>query len=122
VLYGEYFKSFIGIAEGVAVKLRFALGQHIRDTQLLNSFVSYLECGNLFKGKEAVVFVVMKFSDLTDKIISFFEKYSIHGVKAKEFEDFKKVAKLMGNKAHLTDEGLKIIKEIQSGMNRGRKN
>jgi hypothetical protein len=65
-------------------------------------------------------FNVRKLSDLTEKIIPFFEIYPIIGVKAKDFEDFKQVAKLMNSSAHLTLEGLEQIEQIQAGMNRGR--
>jgi hypothetical protein len=53
-------------------------------------------------------------------MIPFFTSYPILGVKAKDFSDFKKVAKLMNSGAHLTAEGLEQIRHIQVGMNRGR--
>ena len=53
-------------------------------------------------------------------IIPFFNKFPIIGVKALDFEDWCKVAKLMENKAHLTSEGLEEIKQIKAGTNRGR--
>ena len=56
----------------------------------------------------------------SDKIIPFFEKYPIKGVKALDYADFCKVAELMKNKAHLTEHGLEEIRKIKSGMNRGR--
>jgi len=65
-------------------------------------------------------FYVSKYTDITEKIIPFFDLYPILGVKALDFEDFKKVAKLMSNSAHLNLEGLKQIKQIQIGMNRAR--
>ena len=63
---------------------------------------------------------MLKFSDISEKIIPLFEKYTLQGVKAKEYEDFKKVAVLIKYKAHLTKEGLEQIKQIKAGMNRGR--
>jgi hypothetical protein len=41
-------------------------------------------------------------------------------VKSKDFEDFKKIVRLMGERAHLTSEGLEQIRQIKLGMNRGR--
>jgi len=35
--------------------------------------------------------------------------------------DFCKVAELMNEKAHLTEEGLEAIRKIKAGMNTGRK-
>ena len=45
---------------------------------------------------------IAKFTDINEKIIPFFDKYPIKGVKSLDFEDFKKVCKLIENKKHLT--------------------
>jgi hypothetical protein len=37
-----------------------------------------------------------------------------------DFNDFCKIADLMQNKSHLTPDGLEQIRQIKSGMNRGR--
>jgi hypothetical protein len=105
---------------GVQVKLIFKLTQHVRDEELMRSLIDYLGCGNVSIYKEAVDYLVTKFSDLTDKVIPFFKKYPILGVKSKDFEDFCKVAELMQNKDHLTASGLDQIRKIKAGMNRGR--
>jgi hypothetical protein len=42
-------------------------------------------------------------------------------VKAQDFKDFCKVADLMKEKKHLTEEGLEQIKLIKAGMNTWRK-
>mgnify|MGYP003918723701 CR=1 FL=1 len=106
---------------GVQVQLVFQLTQHTRDITLMESLINYLDCGLVFNQTEtAVVFKVRKFSDLIEKIIPFFVKYPILGVKSKDFEDFCKVAELMQNKEHLTAEGLEEIQKIKEGMNTGR--
>jgi len=64
--------------------------------------------------------IVTRFSDIESKIIPFFDKYPILGVKLLDYTDFKRVVKLMKNKVHLTGEGLEQIKQIKSGMNRDR--
>ena len=87
----------------------------------MRSLVEFLKCGVIFKNREAIYFRVTKFHDITDKIIPFFEKYRIHGVKALDFADFCQVAELMKNKKHLTAEGLDQISKIKAGMNTGRK-
>ena len=107
---------------GLGVELVFQITQHTRDEQLLLCFINYFGCGRYRqrRGGLAGDFNVRKLSDLTEKIIPFFEIYPIIGVKAKDFEDFKQVAKLMKSSAHLTLEGLEQIEQIQAGMNRGR--
>ena len=60
---------------------------------------------------------VFKLSELESKLIPFFNKFLIKGVKALGYADFCKVALMMHNKDHLTKKGLEIIKQIKSGMN-----
>ena len=87
----------------------------------MKSLIGYLGCGTIqFKGEDKVNFVVQKFSDLTEKILPFFEKHPIIGEKSKDFSDLCQVAELMKNKSHLTSEGLDKIRLIKSGMNRSR--
>ena len=54
------------------------------------------------------------------KIIPFFERCPILGVKALDFEDFKRVVAIIKVKGHLTESGLEEIRLIKAGMNRGR--
>ena len=53
------------------------------------------------KYQNASFYRVTKFDDIVNKIIPFFKKYLILGVKALDFADFCKAAELMKNKAHL---------------------
>ena len=106
---------------GETVKLEFQLTQHIRDENLIKSFISFFQCGTIRQRHDALDFRVYKLSDITDKIIPFFQKYRIRGVKALDFEDWCKVAEMMKVKKHLTAEGLEEIRKIKAGVNRGRK-
>ena len=103
------------------IELIFQINQHIRDKQLIASISEYLECGKVYKhSKNAVVYRVSKRSDLTEKIIPFFTKYPILGIKALDFKDFCSIGELTYNKVHLTEEGLSLIKSIKANMNTGR--
>lgn len=104
------------------ILLRFKLTQHIRDKQLIKSIVDYLDCGKFYENDSgSIYYIVTKFSDITNKLIPFFEKYPIQGIKYLNFLDFLKVWQLMKNKLHLTNEGVKLICKIKAGMNLGRK-
>jgi hypothetical protein len=96
---------------GYQVHLEFQLAQHSRDIILIESLINYLDCGVISEYKQIVspappgmlrtpacdaVFKVTKLSDINNKIIPFFIKYPILGVKAK---DFCQVVKLMNSKA-----------------------
>ena len=103
------------------VLLRFKLTQHLRDEQLMGSLVDYLYCGIIHVSAGSVDFIVTKFSDITNKLIPFFDKYPIQGVKYLNYLDFLKVVQLMKIGLHLTGEGVKHIRKIKAGMNLGRK-
>lgn len=105
---------------GVGLQLVFQITQHNRDEELLNSIISYLNCGRLVKDSNKVIFVVTKFSDIFEKIIPFFNKHLVEGEKFKDFTDWCKVAHIMKEKNHLTKEGLDQVILIKKGMNRGR--
>jgi hypothetical protein len=105
---------------GFQVQLVFQLTQHSRDEKFMRSLIEYFDCGRVYPNRNTFDFIVKKFSDIQDKIIPFFLKHQIIGVKSKDFEDFCKVVELMKNKK-LTKEGLEEIKNIKTGMNTGRK-
>lgn len=107
---------------GKTVRLRFQIVQHSRDAELIKSLKNYFNCGEYISEvvREVGYFRVEKFSDTKDKIIPFFQKYSLQGIKNLDFMDFVKVSELMKIKAHLTPEGLNQILEIKSNMNTGR--
>ena len=105
---------------GFLVRLEFRLAQHARDEELMRSLIEFFTCGNIYKYREVFNFRVIKFDDIANKIIPFFLKYPIHGVKALDFKDFCLVAEMMKEKKHLTTDGLEKIRKIKAGMNRGR--
>jgi hypothetical protein len=98
--------------------LRFTITQNSRDEQLMRSLIDFFNCGHLNKkNNNCFNFTVRKFTDLETKIIPFFIKFPILGVKLLNFQDFIKASKLINNKEHLTIEGLKKISEIKKSMN-----
>jgi hypothetical protein len=133
---GHWFAGFVGgegcfcinifksssMKSGFQVKLLFKITQHSRDEQLMRSLEEYFNCGSYqpYSNRDAGDFVVTGFTDIAEKIIPFFKKYQIEGVKALDFADFCKVAQLMKNKDHLNQAGLEQIRKIKAGMNRGR--
>ena len=101
--------------------MKFQLTQHKRDEQLMKSLIEYFDCGNLYKDRECLTFIVTKFSDIYEKIIPFFNKHIVVGEKLLNFTDWCRVAEIVKSKGHLTEEGLDmVIKAIKAGMNTGR--
>jgi hypothetical protein len=98
------------------------INQHSKEKLLINKFIHILNCGSVISLNNFVVFSVSNFKDIIEKIIPFFHKYKIEGVKSLDFNDFCEAAELIKNKDHLTIEGFNKIKEIKSKMNRARYN
>lgn len=96
----------------------------------MKSFIDFFNCGYTYKNREAFVYRVEKSSDVQNKVIPFFKKYPIpfgpkpagqgQGVKYLNYLVFCKAAEYIKNKEHLTKQGLDKIKEIKTGMNKGR--
>jgi hypothetical protein len=64
-----------------------------------------------------VCLVVSKFTDISEKIIPFLDKYLVQGIKLADYQDFKRAAELIKAKSHLTLEGLNQLRAIKAGMN-----
>ena len=109
---------------GLRVLIGFQVTQHSRDGKLLTSLITYFGCGIIEKDPRgpALVYSVYKFSDNYEKIIPFFKKHNILGIKSEDFADWCKVGEMIKAKDHLTSSGLDKIREIKSGMNKGRSN
>jgi hypothetical protein len=67
-----------------------------------------------------IEFRVRNISSIIDTIIPFFKENQLDGLKKLDFEDFCKIALLIKNKEHLTENGLKQIRDINSNMNQRR--
>jgi hypothetical protein len=68
-----------------------------------------------------VTLTVSSFTDILDTIIPFFETYVIIGDKHIDYINFCKIALLMKEKSHITEEGLNFIRNLKSNMNRNRR-
>ena len=107
---------------GYKVGLRFQITQHSRDAELLKLLINYFNCGGFYSNENQEIgnYIVSNLSDISEKIVPFFEKYPISGIKSLDFLDFKKVAEIVKTKGHLTPEGFKTIENINSKMNHRR--
>ena len=107
------------------VRVIFSVSQDIRDINLLKNLAVYFNSGIIETVKtrpSQSSYVVYKFSDITEKIIPFFNKYSLKGVKALDFNDFKKIANLVENSSQTGNMSCIIhdILQIKTNMNRNR--
>src|SRR5690606_39960829 len=77
---------------------------HVTGVQTCALPIYYLECGNIYLNLNSIDYTVYKIEDLIFKIVPFFDKYNIIGIKNKDYLLFKEVIQLIKNKEHLTDE------------------
>jgi hypothetical protein len=84
------------------------------------NLIDYFNCGSVTTNRNAIDYQTRKFSDIIEKIIPFFDKHPIIGVKYLDFLCFVEVANLMKENKHLTVEGLNKILAIKAAMNKGR--
>ena len=108
---------------GHRIRLAFSIEVREQDRELLETVQEYLGCGNIYhldfgryvgykqkKWKRHVKYRVSNFDDLYKKVIPFFRKYPLFGMKLKSFDIFSEIAEKMINKEHLTESGLNEIK------------
>lgn len=107
---------------GYQVALKFTLTQDLRDKSLLEKFIFFYNCGTVWNSEDKNwgVFEVTKFSSIESIIIPFFQKYPIVGVKAKDFESFNFISKIMKDGRHKSEQGLLEIRAIKNNMNKSR--
>lgn len=109
---------------GWKTELKFQVGLHLRDIDLLLNLQQYLDnIGSIHKDfkQNRVIYSISSIKDL-NKLILHFEKYPLLTQKAADLFLFNQALKLMNNKAHLTKEGLSQIINIKASMNLGLSN
>ena len=111
---------------GVQLQPLFSVNQHVNGIEILRSF-SYLfdNLGSLHQksgSPDVWVYELKGVSNLIKHILPFFENYIVpFGCKNKEYNIFKEVILQMGNKTHLTKEGIsELIQLIYTYVGKGK--
>jgi LAGLIDADG endonuclease len=108
------------------VQLRYAINLHIREKDVIVGLFKYLykyknlkeeNTKYIYYTETSVAIQIVKFSDIINIIIPFFDKYSLQGQKRLDYNDFKKVSEILSRKEHLNEEGYNEILRIKKGMN-----
>ena len=102
------------LGEGVSLNLVV----HSPNELLLNELSNILDnCGNIVRRKSYYVFTVKDFKNITEKVIPFLDKCSLHEDKQETFKYWKQAANLISRGAHTSLEGLNEIKMMKLLMN-----
>lgn len=98
---------------GYQVLPEFVVMLHHGDVQMLHELKNFFGCGvvRTIQG-DRMAFRVRRRSDLTRRIVPFFERYPLKTKTGVEFIRFRRVLRKMSRKEHLTPEGLAVIRRI----------
>jgi len=102
-------------------RLIFEIELREDDEPILHEIKSVLGCGRIYRldyerynqWRPHVKLKVSNFSDISSKIIPFFQRYPLQAKKRRQFEAFCQVAELIKLKQHLTEAGIEQIRLIK---------
>ncbi len=103
----------------------FVVTQGEKSIDALKSIRDFFDCGRIFVNKRhdnhvenLYRYCVRSQKDLNERIIPFFDEYSLQTAKKIDFEIFKQVMGMMTKQSHLCKEGITAIAELSQKMNR----
>lgn len=101
------------------ISLCFNVSQ--RDKVILALFKKHLGCGTLRQRSDGVwYYEVNNFTAIQENVIPFFNRFGfLSSKKQRDFSKFKKLATLIKDHKHLTEEGIRTILRIRKEMNDG---
>lgn len=103
------------------VRLIFEIELREDDEAILHEIRNVLGCGGIYrleyeryaKWRPHVKLKVSNFTDISTKIIPFFERYPLQAKKRLQFEKFCQVAEMIKSRQHLTPEGIERIRALK---------
>jgi hypothetical protein len=102
-------------------KLSAAFNVSQQDREPLDLFHETLGCGSLRRaGNGGWYWEVNRLSDISSRIVPFFERFPLVGQKANDFDLFRGAVALLGKSVVSDDDYVRII-QLREGMNRGGK-
>lgn len=106
---------------GYQVILEFVISQHVRDAILMDRIAEFFGCGYIAKdGATMLQFRIRGMSDVTRFLLPHLDAFPLQTQKSLDALAFREVHALMVQGKHLTPEGLEMIQQIKSTMNRAR--
>jgi hypothetical protein len=108
---------------GLETRPSFSLSLNERDRELLEDLQAYFGCGWIRQSKSDRTFKyeARSVSDLAKSILPHFERFPLRGAKARSFEGFSRVCRMIEQGDHLTRHGLREIVRIAYEMNLGKR-
>jgi hypothetical protein len=96
---------------GWEVRPSFSVSQNADRSEVLLAMQAYFDCGTIRpdRSDSTLKYEVRNINDLIERVVPHFERYPLLSSKQREFERFATVCKLVAQKAHLTEDGLREI-------------
>ena len=112
---------------GIDARLSFEIELRGDEKPILEMLQSFFGCGRIYDLKYKrygwmphVKYHVRGLKEITEIIIPFFVKYPLKGKKAKDFKLFCEAAEIFRKKEHLTEEGIRELRNLRKFMNKNR--
>jgi hypothetical protein len=104
---------------GWEVRPSFSVSQNADRSEVLLLMQQYFGCGSIRpdRSDKTLKYEVRCLDDLVERIIPFFESNPLLSSKQRDFERFAGVCKLVRNRAHRTEPGLREIVSLAVAMN-----
>ena len=108
---------------GLEARPSFSLSLNERDRELLEDLQAFFGCGWIRESKSDRTFKyeARSVADLLDRIIPHFERFPLRGSKARSFDGFSRICRMIGQGDHLTRSGLEEIVATAYEMNLGKR-
>lgn len=111
---------------GFQSRLCFEIELRDDDEDILHEVKRHLGCGNVYrlqyakyhKWKPHVKFRTSNFKDIYEKVIPFFKRYPLFGMKERNFKIFCEAAEIIKRDEHKTSEGIKKLLALKSQINK----
>lgn len=122
------FNKNLTTTSGWQIFPEFVITQGAKSKTTLEEIQNFFQCGKLYVNhrkdnhkEDFYRYCVRSFSDLKEKIVPFFQMYSLRTAKKEDFQKFVTILSMMEQKIHLTPKGAKRIAQIVETMNQKKK-
>jgi hypothetical protein len=108
---------------GLEVRPSFSLSLNEKDRTLLEALQTFFGCGWIreSKGDRTFKYEARSSAELVERIVPHFEGFPLPGAKARSFDGFARVCRMIEQGDHLSTGGLRIIIGIAYEMNLGKR-
>ena len=104
---------------GWEVRPSFSVSQNADRGEVINLLPSFFGCGSIRpdRSDKTIKYEVRSLENLVNSVIPFFERFPLQSSKHNDFVLFRRICRLMTDRAHLTAEGIQQVMFLARQMN-----